>query len=65
MQIIGTCSLCGGPVEIPEAYVGVPTKTCRDCGAVPAPGYGPVIQMVGKPKGALDYVTIEEKHQKF
>ncbi len=46
MQTIGTCSLCGGPVQIPQMWGGLvpPDPTCAKCGAVAA-RYGPVIPM--------------------
>jgi len=49
--IIGTCSLCGGPVGVPSDWMATipPTPTCGDCGAVEAPA-GPVIQMKPAPK---------------
>jgi len=39
--IVGTCSICGGPVirTTKGTY-------CEYCGAVPADRYGPLIQMV-------------------
>lgn len=45
-MIIGTCSLCGGPVESPDTWLGtLPAPvTCKSCGAV-KPQYGPVIDM--------------------
>lgn len=45
--IIGTCSLCGGPVVIPVVWFGTiaPTPRCQQCGAVRAGGYGPTIPM--------------------
>lgn len=47
MTIIGTCSICGGPVTVPDLWGGVvpPIPTCSQCGAVKA-GHGPVIEMV-------------------
>lgn len=53
MKIVGTCSLCSGPVAVPDRtgwfFTGdlVPSiPTCRTCGAVKKDGYGPVIDMV-------------------
>lgn len=47
MQTIGTCSLYGGPVQIPQMWGGLvlPDPTCAKCGAVAARAYGPVIPM--------------------
>lgn len=43
---IGTCSICGGAVTVPDLWGGVipPTPTCSKCGAEKA-GHGPVIEM--------------------
>lgn len=54
MNVIGTCSLCGGAVSTPELWGGVlpPNPTCTRCGAVAA-NHGPIIPMrrVDKPQG--------------
>lgn len=44
---IGTCSICGGRVSVPQVWHGIipPTPTCEACGAVAAETYGPVIPM--------------------
>lgn len=36
MQIVGTCSKCGGDVIVPEIWGGTipPKPQCRGCGAV-------------------------------
>jgi hypothetical protein len=46
-QTVGTCSLCGGRVTVPFAWMGVipPTPKCASCGAHAA-SHGPVIPMV-------------------
>jgi len=48
--VVGTCSLCGGPVCVPTIWMSVvpPTPTCANCGAMEdrRPNYGPVIPMV-------------------
>jgi hypothetical protein len=46
--VIGTCSVCGGPVSVPAVWHGIipPTPTCERCGAVKADNYGPVIPMI-------------------
>jgi len=46
-MIIGTCSLCGGPVSVPTVWFGVnsPTPRCQQCGAIRSGGYGPTIPM--------------------
>lgn len=48
---IGTCSLCGGPVTVPELWAGVvpPVPKCRGCGATKKSPHGPVIEMVPGP----------------
>lgn len=46
-MIVGTCGICGGPVECPDTFLSIypPTPTCRHCGAVPKQAFGPVIDM--------------------
>lgn len=53
-MIIGTCSLCGGPVESPDAWLGTlpAPATCKNCGAV-RPQHGPVIEMHRPEKGGV------------
>lgn len=50
--VLGTCSLCGGPVSVPAVWHGIvpPTLTCERCGAVKANEYGEVIQMHTAPR---------------
>ena len=57
MKIIGTCSCCGGPVQIPDLWGGMtpPTPTCARCGAVAVNQYGPVIP-TAHPTGAVDHI---------
>jgi len=49
-DVIGTCSLCGGPVKSMEIIgwnlvkTGREVKVCQICGATDKP-HGPVIQM--------------------
>lgn len=45
--VLGTCSLCGGPVCVPAVWSSIipPTPTCSRCGAVKADAYGEVIKM--------------------
>ena len=47
-NLIGTCSICGGPVELPSMMVN-PVPCCKNCGAVARNPHGPVIQMQPKP----------------
>lgn len=46
LVILGTCSICGGRVSVPDAWLSViaPTPTCEQCGATKA-NHGPVIDM--------------------
>ena len=46
-QILGTCSICGGPVTVPLVWHGVvpPTPRCATCGAVPQQAHGPIVPM--------------------
>lgn len=41
-MIVGTCSICGGPVEGSD----IGEKRCCRCGAAERINYGPVIPMV-------------------
>ncbi len=43
-QIVGTCSICGGPVSASTHHIR-PVPTCESCGATPREAYGPVIDM--------------------
>ena len=47
MSVVGTCSLCGGPVGVERVFHSVipPTPVCLRCGAIPAEAYGPTIPM--------------------
>lgn len=50
---IGTCSICGGAVVVPQAWCGInpPTPRCSGCGATPVQSHGPIIPMkTEKPK---------------
>lgn len=46
VQILGTCSICGGRVVVPTIWWGVvpPEPTCERCNAK-AKDHGPVIEM--------------------
>lgn len=48
---IGTCSLCGGRVSIPAAWMATipPTPTCQSCGAIGA-SHGPIVPMRPAPR---------------
>lgn len=45
--VLGTCSLCGGPVTVPTVWHGIipPVPTCGQCGATAKQSFGPVIPM--------------------
>lgn len=45
-KVIGTCSICGGPVVVPQIWHSVlrPVPTCKQCGATMRE-YGPIIDM--------------------
>lgn len=47
MHTIGTCSKCGGPVQVPSPWSATipPTPRCSSCGSVAANAYGPVVPM--------------------
>lgn len=44
MNRVGTCSLCGGPVEVPAHMIN-PVPVCRTCGAIARVPHGPVVEM--------------------
>lgn len=46
-RVVGTCSLCGGPVTLPEFWMGTvpPVPTCASCHARQKQPYGNVIEM--------------------
>lgn len=50
MNRIGTCSLCGGPVSLPNMSVN-PIARCEQCGATAKNPHGPVIPMEHPRKG--------------
>ncbi len=62
---IGTCSECGGPVQIPEYWMGVnpPVPTCGKCGATLAQPYGPVLPMKPAPKLPKDAGELAKKFE--
>lgn len=45
-KTLGTCSLCGGAVQVPTAFMSInpPVPTCSNCGAR-MKQTGPVIEM--------------------
>lgn len=46
-HVVGTCSLCGGPVCVPYIWSGTlpPVPYCKICNAVKKQPYGPVVEM--------------------
>jgi len=46
----GTCSICGGRVVIPDAWMGMvpPVPTCSRCGARKENPWGPEVKMIRK-----------------
>lgn len=61
--IVGTCSICGGPVTVPETWMGIyqPIPKCESCGAIEKQPFGPVIPMEPNPKGDIDK-SQEQQH---
>jgi hypothetical protein len=53
---VGTCSLCGGPVSTPTAWMSVrpPVPQCESCGAYAAQPHGDVIEMAPPRQGGDD-----------
>lgn len=52
MNRIGTCSLCGGPVELPAMMIN-PVPCCTRCGAIAKVPHGPVVEMERPIKAVL------------
>ena len=63
-MIIGTCSICGGPVSTPDVWYGVnpPVPTCDQCGATKA-DHGPIVNMRPAP-GVNIYFTETQTDKK-
>ncbi len=64
-KIIGTCSLCNGPVAVVDPWLGTfpAVPACQRCGATKKDPYGPVIEMTpykGLP-GTIQPSTIDWK----
>lgn len=59
MQVIGTCSICGGAVTMPFPWYGIqpPSPTCTSCHAVKRDN-GPVIDM--KPVNRSEFEQFKE-----
>lgn len=60
MQTIGTCSNCGGPVQVPEFWGGdiPPAARCGQCGATAKQSYGPTIPMNPAPTYPKGYTPL-------
>jgi hypothetical protein len=57
MKTIGTCSICGGPVQVPEEITSETTSTmpkCANCGATPESPHGPTLKMKSSGTSSLD-----------
>lgn len=54
MNLIGTCSECGGPVVLPSHSVR-PVPTCERCGATALRPYGAVIPMSPRERDISPY----------
>lgn len=66
LTIIGTCSICGGEVQVPNMWMGViaPKPTCNRCGAV-EDNNGPVIPMINPVRKIDDYNRTGINHLKY
>lgn len=62
MATLGTCSICGGRVSIPDVWHSVipPVPTCEKCGATMKNPYGKVIKM-DPPKKIIGIEKIIER----
>ena len=56
MKTIGSCSVCGGPVQVPEETSAEKPSvpTCSQCGATAANDHGPVLKMNPQPADSSD-----------
>lgn len=59
MATIGTCSICGGSVQVPDAWWGTnpPVPVCSKCGATPIAPHGPMIPMRPNPMPGIPQTT--------
>lgn len=67
MKTIGTCSICGGPVQIPSAWSHAtlpPPQKCAKCGAKPREPYGRTIPMEPAEQETLDD-KIRRIHERY
>ena len=59
-MVVGSCSLCGGRVTVPDDWCCMypPTPTCESCGAEAA-NNGPVIEMIPRRTnlGTISYTS--------
>lgn len=66
MSIIGTCSLCGGPVSSPviRKKGRIPVPFCTECGSTKKGAFGPIIEMEKltnkKPANGFPFSDLEE-----
>lgn len=60
-MIIGTCSICAGPVDDSMTLCGAPK--CRRCGALKKMSYGPIVDMEPCQPPAHPYSVPFEKFQ--
>lgn len=46
-RTVGTCSICGGRVSVPDHWMGIypPVPSCDSCGAHMKQPHGPVVPM--------------------
>ena len=57
MKTIGTCSICGGAVQVPEEITPETTSTvpkCANCGATPESPHGPTLKMKATTTSSMD-----------
>lgn len=57
MKTIGTCSICGGPVQVPEEITPETTSSvpkCANCGASPESPHGPTLKMKSSGSSSMD-----------
>lgn len=65
-KVIGTCSICGGPVTVTNPWMGLfpPIPHCNSCGAVPKQPHGPTIDMK-KPDNIYQQINYKVQQNNF
>jgi len=62
VHVVGTCGNCGGPVAVPQVWMGIypPIPTCRSCDATPQNAHGPRIAMNPPPRRDFSCMVFDD-----